>query len=36
MLFTRIKEKIGKKIFFFSQAAQTAIDQFLVSSNFRG
>jgi hypothetical protein len=29
------KEKIEKKLFFFTQAAQTAIDQFLVSRNFR-
>jgi hypothetical protein len=34
MLFTRLKEKNGKKLFFFTQAAQTAIDQFLVSRNF--
>jgi hypothetical protein len=26
MLFTRLKEKIVKKLFFFTQAAQTAID----------
>jgi hypothetical protein len=32
----RLKEKNEKKIFFFTQAAQTAIDQFLVSRNFRG
>jgi hypothetical protein len=25
-----------KKLFFFTQAAQKAIDQFLVSRNFRG
>jgi hypothetical protein len=31
--FTRPKEKIEKKWFFFTQAAQTAIDQFLVSRN---
>jgi hypothetical protein len=30
------KEKIEKNLFFFTQAAQTAIDQFLVSRNFRG
>jgi hypothetical protein len=30
-----IKEKIEKKLFFLTQAAQTAIDQFLVSRNFR-
>jgi hypothetical protein len=30
------KRKIEKKIFFFTQAAQTTIDQFLVSRNFRG
>jgi hypothetical protein len=30
------KNKIEKKLFFFTQAAQTAIDQFLVSRNFRG
>jgi hypothetical protein len=30
------KRKIEKKLFFFSQAAQTAIDQFLVLRNFRG
>jgi hypothetical protein len=30
------ERKIGKKLFFFTQAAQTAIDQFLVSRNFRG
>jgi hypothetical protein len=30
------KRKIEKKLFFFTQAAQTAIDQFLVSRNFRG
>jgi hypothetical protein len=30
------KEKMEKKLFFFTQAAQTAIDQFLVSRNFRG
>ena len=30
------KRKKFKKLFFFSQAAQTAIDQFLVSRNFRG
>jgi hypothetical protein len=29
------KDKLKKKKFF-TQAAQTAIDQFLVSSNFRG
>jgi hypothetical protein len=31
-----LKEKIEKKLLFFTQAAQTAIDQFLVSMNFRG
>jgi hypothetical protein len=36
MQFTCPKEKIENKIFFFTQAAQTAIDQFLVSRNFRG
>jgi hypothetical protein len=30
------KKKSWKKLFFFTQAAQTAIDQFLVSRNFRG
>jgi hypothetical protein len=30
------KRKIEKKLFFFIQAAQTAIDKFLVSRNFRG
>jgi hypothetical protein len=30
------KRKIEKKLFFFTQATQTAIDQFLVSRNFRG
>jgi hypothetical protein len=30
------KEKIEKNLFFFTQAAQIAIDQFLVSRNFRG
>jgi hypothetical protein len=30
------KRKNFKKIFFFTQAAQIAIDQFLVSRNFRG
>jgi hypothetical protein len=30
------KKKIEKNLFFFTQAAQTAIDQFLVSRNFRG
>jgi hypothetical protein len=30
------KEKTEKKLFFITQAAQTAIDQFLVSRNFRG
>jgi hypothetical protein len=29
-------KKLKKKLFFFTQAAQTAIDQFLVSGNFRG
>jgi hypothetical protein len=29
------KKKIEKKLFFFTQAAQIAIDQFLVSKNFR-
>jgi hypothetical protein len=33
---TCLKEKIEKKLFFFSQAARSAIDQFLVSRNFRG
>jgi hypothetical protein len=35
-VFTCLKEKFEKNIFFFTQAAQTAIDQFLVSRNFRG
>jgi hypothetical protein len=30
------KKKLKKKLFFFTQAIQTAIDQFLVSRNFRG
>jgi hypothetical protein len=30
------KRKIEENLFFFTQAAQTAIDQFLVSRNFRG
>jgi hypothetical protein len=30
------KRKKWKKLLFFTQAAQTAIDQFLVSRNFRG
>jgi hypothetical protein len=30
------RRKNWKKIFFFTQAAQTAIDQFLVLRNFRG
>jgi hypothetical protein len=30
------KRKNSKKNIFFTQAAQTAIDQFLVSRNFRG
>jgi hypothetical protein len=30
------RRKKLKKLFFFTQAAQTAIDQFLVSRNFRG
>jgi hypothetical protein len=30
------KKKLKKNLFFFTQAAQTAIDQFLVSKNFRG
>jgi hypothetical protein len=30
------KKEIEKKLFFFTQAAQTAIDHFLVSRNFRG
>jgi hypothetical protein len=30
------KRKIEKELFFFTQTAQTAIDQFLVSRNFRG
>jgi hypothetical protein len=33
MYFTRPKEKIEKKFLFFTQAAQIAIDQFLVSRN---
>jgi hypothetical protein len=32
---TRPKEKIEKKLFFFTQAAQTTINQFLVSRTFR-
>jgi hypothetical protein len=36
MQFTRPKEKIEKNLFFFTQVAQTTIDQFLVSKNFRG
>jgi hypothetical protein len=36
MKFTRPNEKNEKELFFFTQAAQTAIDQFLVSRNFRG
>jgi hypothetical protein len=28
MQFTRLKEKIEKKLFFFTQATQTVIDQF--------
>jgi hypothetical protein len=31
-----LKKKLKRKLFFFIQAAQTAIDQFLVSRNFRG
>jgi hypothetical protein len=34
--FTRPREKIEKKLFFFTQAVQIATDQFLVSRNFRG
>jgi hypothetical protein len=30
------KKNVEKELFFFTQAAQTAIDQFLVSRNFRG
>jgi hypothetical protein len=30
------KKKNEKKLFFFTQASQTAIDQFFVSRNFRG
>jgi hypothetical protein len=30
------KNRIQKELFFFTQAAQTTIDQFLVSRNFRG
>jgi hypothetical protein len=30
------KKKFEKNMFFFTEAAQTAIDQFLVSRNFRG
>jgi hypothetical protein len=30
------KKKFEKELFFFTQAAQTTIDQFLVSKNFRG
>ena len=29
------KKKMKKKLFFFTQATQTAIDQFFVSRNFR-
>jgi hypothetical protein len=36
MRFTRLKEKIEKKLFLFTQAVQIAIDQFLVSWYFRG
>jgi hypothetical protein len=36
MYFTRPKEKNEKELFFFTEAAQIAIDQFLVSRNFRG
>ena len=35
MLFTCLKEKIEKKIFFYTQAIQTTINQFLVPRNFR-
>jgi hypothetical protein len=31
-----VQKKIEKQLFFFTQAAQTAIDQILVSRNFRG
>jgi hypothetical protein len=31
-----VQKKILKKLFSFAQAAQTAIDQFLVLRNFRG
>jgi hypothetical protein len=30
------KKKLKKKLFLFTQAAETAIDHFLVSRNFRG
>jgi hypothetical protein len=30
------RKKFKKELFFFAQAAQIAIDQFLVSRNFRG
>jgi hypothetical protein len=30
------RKKIEKNLFFFTQAAQKAFDQFLVSRNFRG
>jgi hypothetical protein len=30
------KKKIEKILFFFTQATQTEIDQFLISKNFRG
>jgi hypothetical protein len=30
------KKKLKKELFFFTEAIQTAIDQFLVSRNFRG
>jgi hypothetical protein len=36
MQFTHLKEKIEKNLFFFSQAAQTTNDQFLVLRYFRG
>jgi hypothetical protein len=35
-MFTRPNEKIEKKLFFSTQVAQIAIDQFLVSRNFLG
>jgi hypothetical protein len=36
MRYTCPEEKFEKKLFFFSQAAQTTIDQVMVSRNFTG